>query len=41
MTERPTVVGNIGKQMAENRPIARKQESTNMMDLLFDMQEDL
>ena len=41
MTERPTVVGNIGKQIAENRPIARKQESTNMMDLLFDMQEDL
>lgn len=41
MTERPTVVGNIGKQIAENRPIARKQESTNMMDLLFDMPEDL
>ena len=41
MTERPTVVGNIGKQIAENRPDARKQESINMMDLLFDTQEDL
>ena len=41
MTVRPTVVGNIGKQIAENRPVARKQESINMMDLLFDTQEDL
>ena len=41
MTERPAVVGNIGKQISENRPIARKQENVNMMDLLFDSQEDM
>ena len=41
MTEHPAVVGNIGKQIAENRPVAKKQESINMMDLLFDQQEDI
>ena len=41
MTERPAATGNIGKQIVENRPVARKQESINMMDLLFDTQEDL
>lgn len=35
------VQGNIGKQISNNRNIARKQESINMMDLLFDQQEDL
>ena len=41
MAERPAVTGNVGKQIAENRPVARKQESVNMMDLLFDSQEDM
>lgn len=41
MTKHPAVVGNIGKQISENRPIARKQENVNMMDLLFDSQEDM
>ena len=41
MTECPAATGNIGKQIAENRPVAKKQESVNMMDLLFDQKEDM